>query len=240
MPPRTVVSGDTSNAHVGSFVTAVLFGSISTLADTSEMQRQAFNKAFQAHGLTWEWSQSEYRSLLSRNGGAQRIGDYASGQGVTVDADAVHTTKSTIFRESLGAATVRPRPGVLETITHARAKGHKVALVTTTSKGNVAALLSSLRGLDAEDFDVIVDATDIDKPKPDAAAYLYALDLLGVPAAACVAIEDNPGGVAAARAAGVACVAFPNVNTAGQDFSAAQQQTDAIDLALLEQLIAQD
>ncbi len=34
-------------------------------------------------------------------------------------------------------------------------------------------------------------------------------------------MEDNIGGVAAAQAAGVPCVAFPNENTAGHDFSEA-------------------
>jgi hypothetical protein len=34
-------------------MSAILFGSISTLADTSELQRRAFNEAFSAHGLDW-------------------------------------------------------------------------------------------------------------------------------------------------------------------------------------------
>ena len=37
-------------------MSAILFGSISTLADTSELQRRAFNEAFEAHGLDWNWS----------------------------------------------------------------------------------------------------------------------------------------------------------------------------------------
>ena len=40
-------------------MSAILFGSISTLADTSEMQRAAFNEAFRAHGLDWSWSREE-------------------------------------------------------------------------------------------------------------------------------------------------------------------------------------
>ncbi len=47
------------------------------------------------------------------------------------------------------------------------------------------------------------------------------------PAGTAVAIEDNVGGVAAAAAAGVACIAFPNENTAGDDFSAAAETVDA-------------
>ena len=44
---------------------AVLFGSIGALADTSELQREAFNEAFDAHGLDWNWSRDEYRALLA-------------------------------------------------------------------------------------------------------------------------------------------------------------------------------
>jgi hypothetical protein len=32
-------------------MTTVLFDSIGSLADTSELQREAFNEAFRAHGL---------------------------------------------------------------------------------------------------------------------------------------------------------------------------------------------
>ena len=219
-------------------MTAVLFGSISTIADTSELQREAFNTAFQTHGLDWQWSQDEYRTLLAGNGGAQRIGDYATQRGVTVDASAVHATKSAVFQQSLEGSPITARPGVVKTIQQARARGHKVGLVTTTSRDNVTALLSSVEGLSSADFDVIVDVDTVDRPKPDAAAYVFALSSLGEAASVCVAVEDNPGGVQAAEAAGVACVAFPNTNTAGQDFTRAKRQVDTVDLADLEQVLA--
>ncbi len=44
-----------------------------------------------------------------------------------------------------------------------------------------------------------------------------------------VAIEDNVGGVSAATAAGITCIAFPNENTAGGDFSAADETVDSLD-----------
>ena len=52
---------------------AILFGSIGTIADTSELQRQAFNKAFALHNLEWQWSRTEYISLLEKSGGTCRI-----------------------------------------------------------------------------------------------------------------------------------------------------------------------
>lgn len=123
---------------------AILFGSISTLVDTSEFQRRAFNEAFAAHGLDWTWDREEYRSMLSGNGGAQRIADYAQLRGEQVDADGIHATKSEIFQELLKNTPVSPRPGVTDVITAAQANNVKLGLVTTTSPDNVAALLGAL------------------------------------------------------------------------------------------------
>ncbi|MET0929093.1 MAG: hypothetical protein ABWX74_06215, partial [Aeromicrobium sp.] len=82
-------------------MSAILFGSISTLADTSELQRRAFNEAFSAHGLDWTWERDDYVGMLGSNGGAGRIAEYATSKGVDVDADAVHATKSQIFQDLL-------------------------------------------------------------------------------------------------------------------------------------------
>lgn len=212
---------------------AVLFGSISTLADTSELQRRAFNEAFAQSGLDWEWSRDDYTAMLGSNGGAQRIKDYADSRGENVDAAAVHSLKSEVFRQLLSDTTVQPREGVIATITEAKRNHHKVGFVTTTSQGNIDALLSALEPeISAETFDLIVDVESVSAPKPSAAAYEFALEQLGERAEHVVAIEDNLGGVAAAVQAGIACIAFLNQNTAraGQaEFTAAIQIVDSLD-----------
>ncbi|TPG27397.1 HAD-IA family hydrolase [Mycolicibacterium hodleri] len=211
-------------------MSAILFGSISTLADTSEMQRQAFNDAFQAYGLDWEWSRDEYTSMLGSNGGAQRIEEYASSRGADVDAAAVHARKSQIFQELLRSSSVSPRPGVVETVQEAKRNDHKLGFVTTTSLGNIDALLAALQPhISAEMFDLIVNRDTVTSPKPDPAAYEFALERLGEDAGNVVAIEDNVGGVSAASAAGIRCIAFPNENTGGGDFSHAAETVDALD-----------
>jgi HAD superfamily hydrolase (TIGR01509 family) len=61
-----------------------------------------------------------------------------------------------------------------------------------------------LRGagiLDA--FAAIVSAQDVDRTKPAPDPYQRAADLLGMPAAACVAIEDSHWGLQSARSAGL-------------------------------------
>ncbi|ANY08866.1 HAD family hydrolase [Pseudonocardia sp. HH130630-07] len=213
---------------------AILFGSIGTLADTSEIQRAAFNSAFERHGLDWHWDREDYVSMLGSSGGAQRIADHAERSGEQVDADAVHATKSEIFRENLVAGGASPRPGVVTAVRNARRDGIHVALVTTTSPDNVRAVLDALApDLRAEDFDLVVDATTVQAPKPDPAAYRHALTSLQETPGGCVAVEDNLGGVDAAVAAGLRVIAFPNANTTGHDFAAATERVESLDDAAL-------
>ncbi len=219
----------------------ILFGSISTLADTSELQREAFNRAFDEHGLSWRWDRDDYRATLDSNGGEARIAAFAAERGEDVDAAAVHATKSAIFQESLAGSAIAPRAGVVETIAAAKADGARVGLVTTTSRANVTALLDALTpALGADAFDVVVDVSDVDEPKPDPAAYAYALDKLAVEATDAVAIEDNLGGVASADAAGLTVVAFPNENTQDHDFSTATEEIDRVDYDALSALLVSD
>jgi beta-phosphoglucomutase-like phosphatase (HAD superfamily) len=77
--------------------------------------------------------------------------------------------------------------------------GVRMAIVTTTSRGNVAALLGAHLGprwLDR--FSAVVCAEDAPVKKPDPQAYRLVLQRLQLPAAATVAIEDSPAGLQAA------------------------------------------
>lgn len=209
---------------------AILFGSISSVADTSELQREAFNEAFAAHGLDWRWDREEYVAMLEKSGGADRVSAYAAERGEEVDARAVHATKSEKFQDRLISQGIEPRAGVVATIEAAQRAGLKLGLVTTTSPDNVDALVTALRPhVDIRGFDVVVDVTQVEQPKPDLDSYAFALDRLGEQAADCVAIEDNLGGVEAATAAGVTVVAFPNANTASHDFGRAHARVDVLD-----------
>jgi len=58
--------------------------------------------------------------------------------------------------------------------------------------------------------------------KPDPQGYLAAAGRLGVPPAACVVFEDAPAGVAAAKAAGMHCLAVATTHPP-EDLAAADQ-----------------
>jgi HAD superfamily hydrolase (TIGR01509 family) len=220
-------------------LSAILFGSISTVADTSELQRQAFNQAFAEHGLDWQWDRDDYREMLAKSGGQSRIAEFAQSRGQEVDAAAVHATKSRFFQDNLATADIAPREGVVDTIKDAKSQGWKVGFVTTTSADNISALLGALSpAVQSTDFDLIVDSSDVDEPKPNPAAYNFALQRLTEDAGHCVAIEDNAGGIEAAQAAGLVCVAFPNQNTAALDLGPADLRVDRLDVEQLQKLVS--
>jgi len=72
-----------------------------------------------------------------------------------------------------------------------------------------------------ERFDCLRCRDDVAHAKPEPDLYIAVLDCLGVTAAEAVAIEDSPNGVAAAKRAGMRCVAIPNSITARLDLSQA-------------------
>jgi beta-phosphoglucomutase len=81
----------------------------------------------------------------------------------------------------------------------------------------------------------LVAADDVERGKPAPDGYLRALELLGVPDA--IAFEDTEAGVASARAAGLRVIALRGT-AAPERLAAAEELVDAIDVALLERLLA--
>jgi len=99
------------------------------------------------------------------------------------------------------------RPGALELLAAVAAAGLPTALVTSSERSFMDAVLAST-GLR---FGALVCAEDVTATKPDPEPYLLAAKLLGVPAADCFALEDSPNGVASAEAAGCRVFAVPSL-----------------------------
>jgi hypothetical protein len=84
------------------------------------------------------------------------------------------------------------------------AAGIRQAITTTTSRSNADALFSACFGRGwAGRFAAVLCGEDVQRKKPDPEVYLHALAALKVGPLDVVAVEDSPGGVAAARAADV-------------------------------------
>jgi HAD superfamily hydrolase (TIGR01509 family) len=203
---------------------AVVFDVDGTLAETErDGHRVAFNAAFKRHRLPFHWSVEEYGDLLAVKGGHRRLETYLASRGVDDTeglAMEIHRTKTVLFSRwiRLGVG-FKERPGARALLAGLRASGVRLAVASTGRRDWVEPLL---RRLFADvPFEVVVAGDDVRRLKPDPEGYGLALDRLQVPPERALAIEDSPSGLAAARAAGLACVVVVSSYNLGADFSGA-------------------
>ncbi len=211
---------------------ALIFDVDGTLADTEMAHLAAFNHAFAEMGLDWRWDVPLYNRLLAVSGGKERIKAYwqtlaaqpkdISGAGMQETIDRLHEIKTAAYEQAVQDGAVQMRPGVLALLSAASAAGLQLAIATTTSPVNIAALLRKAIGTDwKQHFSVIEDASTAPRKKPDPMVYQQTLSRLGLAPEHCLAFEDSENGLRAAMAAGLSTVITPNDFTAEHDFKGA-------------------
>lgn len=211
---------------------ALIFDVDGTLADTESAHRSAFNHAFAEEGLDWHWDEPLYTRLLEVSGGKERITRYwgqvhggvkAIHAGALADTvQRIHDLKTAAYERMVQDGAVQLRPGVLHLIESACNEGLRLAIATTTSPVNIAALLRSAIGPDWKyTFQFVEDASTAPCKKPHPQVYLQMLQRLHLHAAECLAFEDSANGLKAASGAGLRTIVTPNDFTAHHDFAGA-------------------
>jgi len=199
---------------------AILWDVDGTLAETErDGHCVAFNRAFEDCGIPWRWDDAHYGELLRITGGRERLMfdmHQRADAPPVIDRDAiarkVHARKNAIYAELVAGGAIALRDGVLALMQECRERGVRMGIATTTSRGNVDALLRAHLGARwAEGFATVVCGEDVRHKKPDPEVYVLALRALGIGPLEAVAIEDAPGGVAAARAADIPVVVTRSV-----------------------------
>ncbi len=201
-------------------VKALFLGSIGVIAETSAIQREAYNAALAEVGLGWRWDRSTYAALLEHAGGRDRLRllSDATGAGLSeATIESVHRRKTEIACARILEEGVVLRPGVGELIETALARGVKTALVTSTYRANVDAIAAAAgAALPLQRFAAVITRDDVAAGKPAPDAYRIALKACAVAPDEAIAIEDTAASVAAARGAGVKVLATPGAFTRDQ------------------------
>jgi HAD superfamily hydrolase (TIGR01509 family) len=232
---------------------ALIFDVDGTLADTESAHCAAFNYAFDELGLGWHWDDALYTELLEISGGKERVLHYwrlvnpdikaIDASGVQDTIARIHELKTAHYEATVNSGAVALRPGVLRLIEEAQVEGLQLAIATTTSPVNIAALLRRAIGPDwRQNFTAIGDASTAPVKKPHPQVYLQMLAALHLTPGECVAFEDSSNGLQSAMAAGLATVITPTRYTAHHDFSKAMRvlpDLSQVDLAQLRQWHAQ-
>ncbi len=124
--------------------------------------------------------------------------------------DNLLATKAKAYQEQIEQLEELPiSPHLSEFLTQLKAQNIAVGLVTGTSRSAVEYILERIEL--AEYFDTIVAGDDLEPSKPEPEPYLLAVKNLNLQPSECLAIEDNPVGIQAAKRAKIQVVGIANL-----------------------------
>jgi len=108
--------------------------------------------------------------------------------------------KNQLYRQMLQDLTpASVAPDVSSALRKLRAAGFRLALGSSSKNARLILARTNL----TDQFDAIVDGTEITHTKPDPEIYLLAASRLALPPSSCAVVEDAETGVAAAKAGGM-------------------------------------
>ena len=180
-----------------------------------------------------------WADLLARYGYEVADGDYEASIGRTVPAlyerfaARVDLPPLKAFEDELTRHTLELFDAGLTTYPDATAtldvlarQGVRLAVASSSSTRRLTHTLA-ICGI-RDRFAAVVAGDEVDAGKPAGDIYREAARRLRVPASACVAVEDAPAGVTAARAAGMPVVAVVRAHVARSDLADADVVVDRL------------
>jgi HAD superfamily hydrolase (TIGR01509 family) len=178
---------------------SLLFDLDGTLVDTDALHLCAFQEVLRGCGSRID--EHYYRAHIVGRTNASIIAE-AFPDASLEEKQALAVRKESFYRARL--MDVRAVDGVSEILSWARKNSLRCAVVTTSPRESVEAVLTIL-GL-ADFFSLLVVGDEVDRGKPDPLPYLTALQSFGIPAGDAVAFEDSVSGITSACAAGLSTI----------------------------------
>jgi HAD superfamily hydrolase (TIGR01509 family) len=189
-------------------IRGLIFDFDGLILETEEPDYQAWQEVYSAFGCTLPLA--KWATHIGTAAAIFNPYDELEAQlGRPVDRAAIRAQRRRRFADLVAARAVLP--GVLEYLTDAERLGLRLGVASSSSREWVVGHLGRL-GL-TDRFAAIACADEVSHTKPDPALYLVALTALDLRADEAIALEDSPNGIAAAKRAGLYCVAVPNALT---------------------------
>jgi HAD superfamily hydrolase (TIGR01509 family) len=214
-------------------IRALVFDFDGIVADTEGPEYEAWRATWAEYGH--ELALEEWARCIGTVGGWDPLEELGLRVGVGFEP-AVAARRRRARHEPAIRALDQPLPGVVDLLAEAHARGLRTAIASSSDADWVPPLLDQLGLVDHFEHLALYDGTCPAKPEPD--LYLRACAGLGVEPVEAIAFEDSPNGVAAAKAAGLWCVAVPHAVTRGLDLTAADLLLDTLDGVGLDRLLA--
>lgn len=214
-------------------IRALVFDFDGLILETETPAYDTWAEIYKEHGQ--ELPLDRWFDYIGREGGFFDAADHLAALiGEGFDRDAARARRDARKTELIAVLDVMV--GVREYVADAKRLGLRLAVASSSSRKWVVGHLERLR-LRAE-WDAVLTRDDVARTKPAPDLYLAAVNALGVAPNEAVAFEDSMNGIAAAKEAGLLCVAVPNALTARMDLSRADLKLVSLAETPLEELLA--
>jgi len=181
---------------------AIIFDMDGVLVDSEALIAQAACAMFRELGVAVK--PEDFVPFIGA-GEYRYVGGVAEKYGVTYDPERAKDRTYGLYLD-LAPRYLKVFPGAREVVSACRSAGWPCAVASSAHKIKVDANLRAL-ALPPGTLQAVLTAEDVPRPKPAPDLFLKAAERLGVAPADCTVVEDAVNGVAAAKAAGMRCVA---------------------------------
>ncbi len=215
-------------------IRGLIFDFDGLILDTESPEYRSWREVFQEYGC--DLALADWAQGIGRGAGDITFDPYATleaASGRSIDRAAIRARRRRRYADLVAAEVVRP--GVEEYMVAAQRHGLVLGVASSSSRVWVDGHLTRL-GLRPY-ITALACADDVGRAKPDPAVYRAALALLRLRPDEVIAFEDSPNGLAAARSAGVLCVAVPNPLTAQLPLDPADVRLTSLADVPLERLL---
>ncbi len=175
------------------------------LTETSEQHYEAWKVLADELGIDFDRDYNEHLKGVSRMESLELILKNGNKTDAFSEEEKIElaTRKNDLYKELIAGFTPDNLfEGVRELFDILKSRDIKIALASASR--NAPSLIKNM-GI-ADDFDVVVDPTSVEKGKPDPAIFLQGAKILGIDPKDCIGFEDAYAGVTAIKSAGMYAV----------------------------------
>lgn len=196
-------------------ITAIIFDMDGVIIDSEPIHCQIEQEIFRELGL--EISREDHSRYAGRSDLWEIIKEKYS---LDCEIEEIRQRKQHRYLSYLNNLhNVSPIEGVAELIKTFHSKGYTLVLASSSTMDNINLVLENFGLL--EYFSRRISGAELKTSKPHPEIFLEAAKMAGADPQHCLVIEDSENGVHAAKAAGMRCIGYKNLNSGHQNLSAA-------------------
>jgi len=208
-------------------IKAILFDHDGTLVDSEPAHFGIWQRVLAPYGVAL--SEAIYRQHHAGLPALANARDLVARFAMAAQPEQLVREKTAATRTFLASDAFPLMPGAVDVVHRCHGLGLRLAIVTGSGRAVVESTARS-HGWQPL-FETLVSADDVPRNKPHPDGYQLALQRLGLEPGDCIAIEDTEHGLAAAHAAGIACLVVPNAMSQDHDFARAAGRFDSLTAA---------